>query len=34
MTRRKCEIPAERGHHHGDLRQALLDAALALIEAG
>jgi AcrR family transcriptional regulator len=28
------EIPAGRGYHHGDLRQALLDAALALIEAG
>jgi AcrR family transcriptional regulator len=31
---RKREIPAGRGYHHGNLRQALLDAALALIEAG
>jgi AcrR family transcriptional regulator len=28
------KIPAGRGYHHGNLRQALLDAALALIEAG
>jgi Bacterial regulatory proteins, tetR family len=27
-------IPAGRGYHHGDMRHALLDAALALIEAG
>lgn len=25
---------AQRGYHHGDLRQALLDAALALVEQG
>jgi len=31
---KKLEIPAGRGYHHGNLRQALLDAALALIEAG
>jgi AcrR family transcriptional regulator len=31
---KKPEIPAGRGYHHGNLRQALLDAALALIEAG
>jgi AcrR family transcriptional regulator len=31
---KKLEIPAGRGYHHGDLRQALLSAALALIEAG
>ena len=31
---KKREIPAGRGYHHGNLRQALLDAALALIEAG
>ena len=31
---KKKEIPAGRGYHHGNLRQALLDAALALIEAG
>ncbi len=31
---KKNEIPAGRGYHHGNLRQALLDAALALIEAG
>jgi AcrR family transcriptional regulator len=31
---KKHEIPAGRGYHHGNLRQALLDAALALIEAG
>jgi AcrR family transcriptional regulator len=31
---KKLEIPAGRGYHHGDLRQALLDAALALIEVG
>ena len=31
---KKHEIPAGRGYHHGNLRQALLDAALALIEVG
>ena len=31
---KKPEILAGRGYHHGNLRQALLDAALALIEAG
>jgi AcrR family transcriptional regulator len=31
---KKREIPAGRGYHHGNLRQALLDAALALVEAG
>ena len=31
---KKREIPAERGYHHGNLRQALLDEALALIEVG
>ena len=31
---KKTEIPAGRGYHHGNLRQALLDEALALIEAG
>jgi AcrR family transcriptional regulator len=31
---RKREIPAGRGYHHGNLRQALLDAALTLVEAG
>jgi AcrR family transcriptional regulator len=31
---KKSEIPAGRGYHHGNLRQALIDAALALIEAG
>jgi AcrR family transcriptional regulator len=31
---KKPEIPAGRGYHHGNLRQALLDAALTLIEAG
>jgi AcrR family transcriptional regulator len=31
---KKPEFPAGRGYHHGNLRQALLDAALALIEAG
>jgi AcrR family transcriptional regulator len=31
---KKPEIPAGRGYHHGDLRHALLDAALALTEAG
>ena len=31
---KKREIPAGRGYHHGNLRQALLDAALALIEVG
>jgi len=31
---KKLQIPAGRGYHHGNLRQALLDAALALIEAG
>ena len=31
---KKPEIPAGRGYHHGNLRQALLNAALALIEAG
>jgi AcrR family transcriptional regulator len=34
MARKKSEIPAGRGYHHGNLRQALLDAALALIEVG
>jgi AcrR family transcriptional regulator len=34
MARKKSEVPAGRGYHHGNLRQALLDAALALIEAG
>ena len=34
MARKKSEIPAGRGYHHGNLRQALLDAALTLIEAG
>jgi AcrR family transcriptional regulator len=34
MARKKTEIPAGRGYHHGNLRQALLDAALALVEAG
>jgi len=34
MARKKSAIPAGRGYHHGNLRQALLDAALALIEAG
>ena len=31
---KKRAMPAGRGYHHGNLRQALLDAALALIEAG
>src|SRR5262245_9271443 len=31
---KKPEIPPGRGYHHGKLRQALLDAALALVEAG
>src|SRR5262249_41743518 len=31
---KNLEIPAGRGYHHGNLRQALLDAALALIQAG
>jgi AcrR family transcriptional regulator len=34
LARGKAEISAGRGYHHGDLRQALLDAALGLIEAG
>jgi Bacterial regulatory proteins, tetR family len=34
MARKKSEVPAGRGYHHGNLRQALLDAALELIEAG
>jgi AcrR family transcriptional regulator len=31
---KKSKIPAGRGYHHGNLRQALLGAALALIKAG
>jgi AcrR family transcriptional regulator len=31
---KKTDIPARRGYHHGNLRQALLEAALALVEAG
>jgi AcrR family transcriptional regulator len=28
------EVPVGRGYHHGNLRQALIEAALALIEVG
>jgi AcrR family transcriptional regulator len=34
MAKKISKIPAGRGYHHGNLRRALLDAALALIEAG
>ena len=34
MAKKHSESSAGRGYHHGNLRQALLDAALALIEVG
>ncbi len=34
MAKKNLAVPAGRGYHHGNLRQALLDAALALVEAG
>ena len=33
MNKGRAKRPARRGYHHGNLRRALLDAAIALIQS-